>query len=824
MGYWQIVIPEASINEFADPHFFLSDLATGLSPWDLTGDGSGPSVAHTQDHQWKGPQAAELTFGSGGSYIQLEQDLELTTTDYYLSFVAQRAAGGAITSSHVRAMVDGSAQTPDSITALQDGWYRIEYTWTESSGGTIAVGGRALETGMILDAMQCEALDHRTTFIAGDQPGCQWLGKAYHSRSQRLASAREGGQVIDLADDYDLPVELSQGAGMPTIVVQAQDVIDGPALYLGSQAIARDLLVQIYAEGSDLAALRALRQDLISLIRPDSTAPQKPFLLRCSEAGDLRQIGCVYQAGLEGFQKNGYIESIALRLRALDPMWVSVRDFGASLDLYDADAGINVAVRGLGTGWADLGNTGSATVRALATAIDGRIVLAGTFTNMGGGTYNDYICLYDPRDGSFSPLERGLDGQALCCAVDALGDIWVGGLFSNAIDGTGSNVSNTAYLAKFDWSAQAWVSVGTGAANDAVNGLALNPYDGQMYAWGEFTTIGGVSAARIAYHNGTTFVALGTGLTGGGGSAYAVAWGLDGALYAGGQFSTAGGVTVDGFAKWDGSAWAACAGGLNGGATYPFASAILCLKDGSILLAGDFDDAGSVSGTDSIAIYEPEADIFLALADDDLAGATRIYALAYGPLGQVWIGGNFSYTSPGGLWDQDGLIRYDGLQYNRADVALDNVSNNASVYAFLLVGSEFYIAGSFDDAGSGEAWAGLTSITNGGSATTRPAIYITRSGGSGDVVLCSIRNDANLAELLFDCLILDGETITLDLRDTAEPLFMSDKRGSLWPFMGMGSDIASFALLPGANPILAFVNSSSVSGLMAWKEVYWSYD
>ena len=67
-----------------------------------------------------------------------------------------------------------------------------------------------------------------------------------------------------------------------------------------------------------------------------------------------------------------------------------------------------------------------------------------------------------------------------------------------------------------------------------------------MYAGGNFTTAGGVSANFIAKWDGTNWSALGSGMNS---TVNALAFDLSGNLYAGGNFNTAGGVSANFIAK-----------------------------------------------------------------------------------------------------------------------------------------------------------------------------------------------------------------------------------------------------------------------------------
>ncbi len=86
-----------------------------------------------------------------------------------------------------------------------------------------------------------------------------------------------------------------------------------------------------------------------------------------------------------------------------------------------------------------------------------------------------------------------------------------------------------------------------------------------LYAGGSFTSAGGVTANHIAKWDGFSWSALGSGVDD---EVEALAVFDDGsgggpALYAGGAFTTAGGVGADRIAKWDGTSWLALGTGMN---------------------------------------------------------------------------------------------------------------------------------------------------------------------------------------------------------------------------------------------------------------------
>jgi hypothetical protein len=111
------------------------------------------------------------------------------------------------------------------------------------------------------------------------------------------------------------------------------------------------------------------------------------------------------------------------------------------------------------------------------------------------------------------------------------------------------------------WDGAAWRSI-TAAIDGDVEALAVFERNGgrQLFAAGDFASVGGTLAANIACWDGTSWHPLGAGLDR---RAYALAVYDDGtgaALYAGGQFDAAGGAPAVGVARWDGSAWSALPG------------------------------------------------------------------------------------------------------------------------------------------------------------------------------------------------------------------------------------------------------------------------
>jgi hypothetical protein len=188
-----------------------------------------------------------------------------------------------------------------------------------------------------------------------------------------------------------------------------------------------------------------------------------------------------------------------------------------------------------------------------------------------------------------------------------------------------------------------------------------------LYAAGDFTSIGGTGASGIARWNGSSWSALGSGLTGGSVNALVVHDdGTGPKLYAGGNFSNAGGSPANRVARWDGSGWSVVGAGLN------------------------------------VSVRA------LAVFDEDGAGPNppRLFA-----------GGDFS----SGSGDPNRVARWDGTSWTGLGAGVDGSVNALATFDDGS-GANLYAGGVFSNAGgssasniarwNGTSWSPLTSGAN----------------------------------------------------------------------------------------------------------------
>jgi uncharacterized delta-60 repeat protein len=272
-----------------------------------------------------------------------------------------------------------------------------------------------------------------------------------------------------------------------------------------------------------------------------------------------------------------------------------------------------------------------ALVSSIALPGDGRVVIGGAFTNVGGFPFNRLARLGSTGavDYTFNPPFT-LNAALNTLAAQSDGKVLLGGAFTQPMSGITRLLTNSGVDVTFN--------PGSGAT--PIHALAVDGA-GRVLVGGAFTNIGGLPVRRVArlLSSGavdTNFVpALITN-----GTVFALAVQRDGRVVVGGTFTEVGGAGRAGLARLnsDGS----LDSGFNPGANGPVL-ALALQRNGKILVGGAFTTLG---GAPRNRLGRLLTDGTVDADFDTSSGADGVvYALAATADGKVAVGGDFTQVN-----------------------------------------------------------------------------------------------------------------------------------------------------------------------------------
>ncbi|MDA0698246.1 MAG: hypothetical protein O3B16_00185 [Chloroflexi bacterium] len=214
---------------------------------------------------------------------------------------------------------------------------------------------------------------------------------------------------------------------------------------------------------------------------------------------------------------------------------------------------VNRVARWTGSKWEPL--NGGVNNRAYAVMLDGdKVYVAGDFSMAGD------VVTYRTVSWSGGQWQRfGPEWNNRVYALEkSQAGILVGGMFSS-----GSKTSRSAYFSFYDGSG--WPDTGINLNNwvHTVKVIGDDFYVGGWFDWATNPDGTVVKAERIAKWDGTTWSALGAGVSGTIIPSVYTIENIDGQIYAGGNFLAAGKARSRYVARWDGKEWHALAVGVN---------------------------------------------------------------------------------------------------------------------------------------------------------------------------------------------------------------------------------------------------------------------
>ena len=273
------------------------------------------------------------------------------------------------------------------------------------------------------------------------------------------------------------------------------------------------------------------------------------------------------------------------------------------------------------------------------------------------------------------------------------------------------------------WNGISWDSVGCGLQSGGfLEVYAMTIYAGNLIVGGSFSGVGcwpGIPANNIARWNGSTWSALGSGITGG--LPYTAVYALTvygGRLIAGGNFNLAGGVTANCIAQWDGNSWGNLAQGM--GSFFYIPSVYALTVYGSDLVAGGVFDTAGVTPANNIARWNGSTWLVLGSGMNGYISSLTVYGA------DLVAGGGF--TQAGGS-SANYIARWNGSTWNALGSGMSG-GWITEVSALTIYGSDLIAAGIFTQAGgnlanyiarwNGSTWNALGSGMSGGSY---PGVY-----------------------------------------------------------------------------------------------------
>lgn len=263
--------------------------------------------------------------------------------------------------------------------------------------------------------------------------------------------------------------------------------------------------------------------------------------------------------------------------------------------------------------------------------------------------------------------------------------LFVGGVYSEPYGPAGRAV--------WQPKSNAWMKLGSDFKNDGSPVLwNLTIHDGQLYAGGNFTNAGGMTARNLARWDGTQWNPVGAGTDG-----EVRAMSSDGTnLFVGGDFANAGTTPAARVARWDGGNWSALGSGMIGAVN------ALTWSDGALYAGGTFTNAGGMSAN-RIAVWKNDQWLPLGGGVDGPTGVTVQAIVADGT--NVYVGGRF--TTAGGA-PANNIARWDGVQWHPLGQDSSNgvLASATAVMAMVKQDSALYVGGFFTNAG-GQAIRGL---------------------------------------------------------------------------------------------------------------------
>lgn len=660
-----------------------------------------------------------LSLTSGTTYAGSIKLRGVAGVTYSLSI---RTTGGTVLA-ETRVVATGRWQWVTVIyTETSSTTRRLYVTKVGTSTGVFYVDGAQVEACGSEGVFATTYIDGDQPGLIPNQqpPAYLWTGTPHASISIRSAQTRSGGRAMDLRQ-FGLILSTIIGLGLapPEHAATLFAQLDG-GQYLDTRKTERLFTLQGRWAAATPRELSVRRAELGALLDRDLVATRQPLVLLAEHMnpttgeldGETARIPALYQNGLEGAQQYLPTGEAVISFTQYLPI-IPTHDAGTSWSPHTTIANADYGVFRESDGdWAKFTSMNSL-VNAFARGLDGTLYLAGEFTNGGGVVGADRIVAYNPYTGGYSLVGAASDvnGAIICMTVGADGRVYIAGLFTNV-----AGIAAADGIAVYTPSTNTWAALGTGLTGGLTSAqqLVIGP-NNVLYAVGGFTTAGGVAVNNAAQWDiaaGGPWAAMGTGLNG---VATDAVW-ARGLLYVIGDFTTAGGISTrvaywnPDTASWDNGGITSITGGAG------TVTSIAVAPDGqTLVIAGGFTAVNGVSITNIFRMRgrSPESIGALGTSGDE------VEAIAYDRDGRLWAGGTF-LTAGTTLSLPDSLAIHADGAWTYPDIELGSVVGIRSIYA--APDGAMAISGGFTGTATVPV---VQSVTNPGTAESYPVIQIT---------------------------------------------------------------------------------------------------
>ncbi len=263
--------------------------------------------------------------------------------------------------------------------------------------------------------------------------------------------------------------------------------------------------------------------------------------------------------------------------------------------------------------------------------------------------------------------KTGVNQQAWCVYPDS-NIVYAGGNFTLA---GGVTAMNIAY-----WDGKVFHAMGNGIGNNTSTVFYIKKSGNYIYAAG---------TEGVHRWDGTTWTTIGTitGAVSNGLQVYDMTFDANGNLYALGQFTQINGITVNGIAKWNGTAWSALGSGIGPSINGIFGRSIIVMG-GNVYISGFFTTVGGVAAN-NIAKWNGSS--WSALG----SGTDGITWMAVQGTDIIAAG---AFTHAGGI-TANRVARWNGTTWSAIGSGF-----NLEAHSVVTSGNEIYVGGLFTQSGS----------------------------------------------------------------------------------------------------------------------------